>query len=243
MINILDWDSDFFGIKIARANLSRLTLETARAVVDQARTDQIACVYLLADSDDPATAHAAEAVGFHLMDIRVTLDTRVPLDLNLAADLPLPDRGSVRPFHPADLDTLKRIARASYTASRFYADPRFPRDKCDALYDTWITRSCDGWAQAVLVADVEGIAAGFITCHTKAETGSIGLVGVDANQQGKGLGSTLVDASLRWFAANGCTSVEVVTQGRNIGAQRIYQARGFKTRSVQLWYHVWLDEP
>ena len=33
--------------------------------------------------------------------------------------------------------------------------------------------------------------------------------------------------------------MKVVTQGRNIAGQRLYQRCGFLTRSVELWYHKW----
>jgi hypothetical protein len=31
----------------------------------------------------------------------------------------------------------------------------------------------------------------------------------------------------------------VVTQARNVPAQRLYQKCGFITRSVELWFHRW----
>jgi hypothetical protein len=31
----------------------------------------------------------------------------------------------------------------------------------------------------------------------------------------------------------------VVTQGRNRGAQRLYQQCGFLSRDLQLWHHKW----
>jgi hypothetical protein len=31
----------------------------------------------------------------------------------------------------------------------------------------------------------------------------------------------------------------VVTQGRNVVSQRVYQRCAFMTRSAQLWYHCW----
>jgi hypothetical protein len=36
--------------------------------------------------------------------------------------------------------------------------------------------------------------------------------------------------------------VTVVTQGRNLPAQRLYQSRGFRTQRLQVWHHLWLDE-
>jgi hypothetical protein len=40
--------------------------------------------------------------------------------------------------------------------------------------------------------------------------------------------------------------VQVITQGRNYAAQRLYQRAGFVTRKTELWYHKWFhprDEP
>jgi RimJ/RimL family protein N-acetyltransferase len=48
--------------------------------------------------------------------------------------------------------------------------------------------------------------------------------------------------ALQWFADQGMDSMEVVTQGRNVAAQRLYQKCGFATKEVQLWYHHWFGE-
>ena len=50
----------------------------------------------------------------------------------------------------------------------------------------------------------------------------------------RGIGWALVAESLRWFAVHGARQVSVVTQGRNVQAQRLYQHCGFLTRSMQL---------
>ena len=81
---------------------------------------------------------------------------------------------------------------------------------------------------------------GYISCHQlNAKVGSIGLVGVKSNARGMGIGQQLIDRSLEWFSGNGAHSVEVVTQGRNIRAQRFYQRSGFISNSVMCWYHKW----
>ena len=33
----------------------------------------------------------------------------------------------------------------------------------------------------------------------------------------------------------------VVTQGRNIRAQRLYQKNGFIIKSSEIWYHKWVS--
>jgi GNAT superfamily N-acetyltransferase len=65
------------------------------------------------------------------------------------------------------------------------------------------------------------------------------LMAVAEKAHGQGFGHDLVKASLWWFANQGATRVRVATQGRNIAAQRLYQACGFRTCAVHLWYHWW----
>ena len=142
----------------------------------------------------------------------------------------------------SDLAALKAIARVSHQDSRFYFDRRFAEASAAALYERWIERSCQGWADVVLVAEAEGVPSGYCTCHIREHgTGSIGLVGVSAAAQGRGLGRQLIESALATFHARRVRHVEVVTQGRNCAAQRLYQRSGFVTESVMLWYHKWIE--
>jgi dTDP-4-amino-4,6-dideoxy-D-galactose acyltransferase len=145
----------------------------------------------------------------------------------------------VRLFEEPDLEALKVIARQSHSDSRFYFDGGFPKERCEALFESWIERSCRGWAQAVFVAELEGAAAGYCTCHIEGDVGSIGLVALSAHAQGRSLGRHLVAAAVSYARQQGISELKVVTQGRNIRAQQLYQRCGFVTDSVMLWYHKW----
>jgi ribosomal protein S18 acetylase RimI-like enzyme len=72
--------------------------------------------------------------------------------------------------------------------------------------------------------------------------GEIGLVAVDERARGRGVGRELVAAVLSDLRARGLSRASVVTQGMNVGAQRLYQSLGFRTRQLQTWHHLWLDE-
>jgi dTDP-4-amino-4,6-dideoxy-D-galactose acyltransferase len=230
----LEWDSNFFGLKIARLGGQRLTPAEWPSVEEWCLSEGIRCVYFLAAADDAETIRTAEAHGFGLVDIRVTLDLDIPEVI--------PDAPDVRLFEPADAPQLRDIAKVSHRDSRFYFDRSFPADRCDALYETWIERSTQGWADATLVAGRPGEACGYLTCHLNSSgAGSIGLVAVGEQQRGRGLGRQLVDASLSYFRQNGMERVSVVTQGRNIDSQRLYQRCGFRTRSQLLWFHRWFE--
>jgi ribosomal protein S18 acetylase RimI-like enzyme len=93
----------------------------------------------------------------------------------------------------------------------------------------------------VLVAVADGTPAAYVTCHLKGDEAQIGLVGVSAQQLGRGLGTKLVQQFFSWSRQQNARRVTVVTQGRNLAAQRLYQRNGFVTASLQLWYHRWFQ--
>jgi GNAT superfamily N-acetyltransferase len=228
----LEWDTAFFGFRIARLAADRLTPQAAVEALNWCDREHIRCLYFLACADDPATIGAAQDYGFRLTDIRITME-------HTLHSLP-PAPAGIRNAHPDDVRVLSAIAAVSHHDSRFYADPGFPEQCCDALYRKWIERSCEGYADAVLVGEQEDQPAGYITCHLQPPvSGSIGLTAVAEEARGRGLGRRLVEGALHFCAARGAQNVTVVTQGRNCGAQRLYQGCGFRTRSLQLWYHRW----
>jgi dTDP-4-amino-4,6-dideoxy-D-galactose acyltransferase len=233
LFQYLEWDSNFFGYRIARVLTSRLNEQSAGQIRSWCDSQSIDCLYFLADSDHAETVRLAEQAHFHLVDVRVTLA------MKLASWVPSgPVQDYVRCFKEEDLPALRAIARVSHRDSRFYYDENLPHSLCDALYEAWIENSARGYAQAVLVAVVHDEPVGYISCHL-ASAGRIGLFAVAENAQGQGLGQQLVFAAFRWFLDRKVPEVSVVTQGRNIRGQRLYQKCGFSTRSVQLWYHYW----
>jgi ribosomal protein S18 acetylase RimI-like enzyme len=172
------------------------------------------------------------------VDIRLTLGLRSGSILDKPGDK---DK-RIRPCQSADTEALMALARSAHGDSRFFADLHFPRERCAALYETWIAQDCRGSADRVLVAEWEGQVAGYISCHASAGRGQIGLLGVKSEARGRGLGKSLVAEALRWFAGRGTAEVTVVTQARNLAAQQVYQKAGFQTWAVQLWYHRWFTE-
>jgi dTDP-4-amino-4,6-dideoxy-D-galactose acyltransferase len=239
LCRFLEWDSDFFGYRIARLQESRLTEESLTRALAWCRNQRIDCLYFLADPD-PVTIELAEAARFRLVDVRVTLETHLP-------GASAPTEGTpIRQWLPADVGRLRSIAAASHLGSRFYRDGHFSLKRCGDLYSTWIEQSCGADAVQVFVAELEGHAGGYIACHAAAHgtdrDGSIGLFGVADDARGRGLGTNLLLHGLAWFRDQGMSSVKVVTQGHNVAAQRLYQKAGFITRSQQLWYHFWPGE-
>lgn len=211
-----------------------MTAESLRAVEAWADEHAVRCLYFLASSNDPRTAHVAEQGGFRLMDLRVELRREVGDAV---------EASEVREARGEDHDRLREIARASHGTTRFYADPRFAADRCDDLYATWIERSLNGWAAGVLVVERGGSAAGYCSWNLdeRDRAGSIGLIAVDASAQRSGAGVALATGAVAWCASRGARAMSVVTQGRNVAALRTFQRAGFLVSSVDLWFHKWYD--
>ncbi len=231
----LEWDSAFFGFPIARLQSDSLDGPQAESALAWCREQGIRCLYLLAAAADQHTIRTAENHGFRLVDIRMTFEITP-----LPALSPHPE---IRAASPSDLPALQRIAAESHHDTRFYADPGFPRALCDKLYATWIEKSCHGYADCVLVAEAAGQPAGYVALHLPpAGPGAIGLIAVDKACRRAGLGRKLVESALACFSQRNMPSAQVVTQGRNLASQRLYQACGFRTSAVQLWFHRWFPE-
>ena len=241
LCQILEWDSNFFGFPIARLKPCKLDQLNIHQVLDWCQANSVKCLYFMAASDDIDSIGVAEANGFHLVDLRITLENQLNKK-NVTKNV-LPIEGlKIRTAIAEDVPLLEKIARCSYRLSRFYIDSNFPRILCDDLYATWIKQSCKGGSKMVLVADLNSKPVGYITCDVADEyigEGKIGLFGIDPEYRGLGIGLQLVDQALDWFKESHFENIKVVTQGRNVQAIRLYQKCGFFLFSVDCWYHRW----
>lgn len=70
--------------------------------------------------------------------------------------------------------------------------------------------------------------------------GHIGLTGVDENYRGRGIGKKLITAAIEYFCKKSIKEIQVVTQGNNMAACKLYESCGFKVLDWIEFYHFWL---
>ncbi len=239
----LEWDTNFFGSRIARLNASRLQEASLRTALDWCRREQIDCLYFLADSDDPQTVWLAEANHFHLVEIRYTLERSLK-DWDPETRPRATEQVEIREATARDIPALQAIARLSYVDSRFYFDRHFKEGKWADYYAIWVKNSVNGGADLRLVAEKDGEILGYITglVDWEKNQGVYELTGVNQSARRSGIGQELFRSGLDWYVQHGVADIWVATQGRNVTTQRMIQRHGFLSKSCQLYFHKWFSD-
>lgn len=240
LVEKLEWDSQFFGFNVAYLSCMHLTQNIMSKVQKFVDRENVRLVEYLCNCHNAESVKLAEKYGFHFVDIRLVFRQQVlPEHQNLIA---LPDGYSQRVAHESDIPALTPIARNSYVDSRYFFDNHFPEERCQQFYEDWLRKSVRSQFDDVVFTichNDQPIA--FISAKKQSPTlGKIGLVGVHEDYQGKGIGRILISQFLKWAHSETLECVDVVTQGRNYSAQKLYQNMGFRTKLVQLWYHKWI---
>lgn len=232
--HFLEWDSQFFTRRIARVEGNHLSTENLERIFSWCRQEEIECLYFLCASDDASSVSLAESAGFHQVDVKVEFNWK-------AEEIKHDPTPFIREYEENDLTTIQNIAGQVYTKTRFSLDRNFDQNRVAEFYKEWATENCRNKSHKVFVATYGSDILGFITCQNEntCTIGRIGLLALKESAQGKGYGQQLVQAAKHHFFLSNRTEVRVVTQARNISAQRIYQACGFRTFNVGLWYHKW----
>jgi dTDP-4-amino-4,6-dideoxy-D-galactose acyltransferase len=232
---LLEWDTEFFGFPVARADAPELDRDSAAEIDRWCIAQGVRCLYLMLDPQDEESAAAADAGGYRLVDVRLTLRHGL-------ASVPAPDPDvPIREAGLRDLGALTALAARSHRDSRFYHDDGFPRERCDTLYATWIeqaVRDSDRW---VGVREVEGRAVGYQAVRPPGDSGiaAMEILAVDKSHRREGIGRNLLSAGLRWGRSAGASAVETATQERNRVSLQTHLALGFVCTRREAWHHKW----
>lgn len=238
LFSIMKWDSDFFGYPVGYLACRRLTPAIQNLVKDFTSTHRVVLLEYLCNCHDWLSVQTAEQAGYSFVDIRLTLENA----LRKAPESALPKGTSIARAEAPHIPSLKKMASALYMDSRYFFDPHFARDKVRIFYEGWIEKAVLGTFDdycLLLVRNGEPPLAFCTIRKNRPKTAQIGLFGVSPEAQGGGIARPFLNAVLARLHADGFEMVEVVTQGRNYRAQRVYQRCGFVTKTTELWYHKW----
>jgi len=241
-VELLEWDSSHFEFLVGCLLDQNISDQELTIGLASARRANYRLVYWSTRLERTVSDRLLAEFGGRLVDQRAVYEvTRLvapPMEQldELASDVRMlslaPGPASPR------LVALGIVAGAN---SRFRLDDRITREQLERLYETWVQRSSSReLADEVLIAvSREGREIGFVTIKVRDRTGQIGLIAVEEEARGRGVGSQLLTAAHRWMATNGAERARVVTQLSNEAACRLYARMGYHLSEVTAIYHFW----
>jgi len=240
-IEILDFDTQLFGFKTGKFAGSTLTSEKAKEVLSECKAEKVKCLYATFSANDYEALSAAVEHNFIISSIRITLDKDLS---NFGND----KVSAVKEFvveevvEPEDVQYLVELSREVSKGSRFAFDKKLGLENAGNLYEKWIRNSIQKTTadEVFFAREMETQEpVGFIACKNEKDCGHIVLLGVDVKYRRKGIASIILNRAFSYFKENGLDKVEVVTQGSNIPALRLYQRSGFYNSDVSIVFHLW----
>lgn len=238
-LEILEWDSEHFGFRIARTRRSDFTSVKRREPYFK-ELQRLAphCIYHFADPDNIVAINQLHELGFEFAGTRLELFSE---GKDISNILERSHAALIRPALMSDLARLEEIAGNSHRDTRFFSDKRFPKAKSIELYKIWINKAFSTPDTTILVADIKGQAVGYGTLTAeKPGVRRIGLFAVDSSRRGLGIGGYLLDSLLRHAVQDhACHKIVVAAQGTAYPAIRLYESKGFKITGFGVWFHRW----
>lgn len=230
MVQKLQWDSDFFGLRIGRTDISSNEGWNMLRQDASSWCKQYDLIYVFSERELPIDGDKVR-----LVDTK----TIYAKSIDASAIMPSAIEQYMEPIPNAD---LYRLALISGVYSRFRLDDNLPTVSYERMYRCWIERSVDGsMADFVFMHRTKNQIDGMITVKIETDVAHIGLVAVDEGVQGGGIGSMLIKTVEAYLQTKTTVRhLKVATQWANKPACHLYEKNGFVVEEKTNIYHWWL---
>jgi dTDP-4-amino-4,6-dideoxy-D-galactose acyltransferase len=198
-----------------------------------------------------AGIHALERQGFFLMDTVLDFlfdSSRAPLE-NISLPKQL-DSVRIRLAKPEELPDVLKLNEKAFARhfGRYHSDPKMPPGTGAKVYDQWVRSSFEGWADWILVAEVNDTIAGYAAWKKASalevkhpfDIAHCPLVAIHPDFFGRGLFTALVLEGMRMvqgLANHLDTSVHVSNYPVHRGLLKL----GWKITGARHSFHKWLQ--
>ncbi len=236
MIELLEWDSGFFGYCVAKLNVNGFSINDLSNIREECILKKIRLLYLFVPQTQVANLEKEIAASKGVL-----ADKKVTYHKNITQNHPHSGQIDIRAYS-ADISIQKMIdlSLQSGEFSRFRVDKNFMNAEYERLYTEWMYAAIvKRTAFEVLVALADNNVAGMITLSKKGVRGEIGLLAVDAGFRGRGIGKKLIEESESLFLQHDFHNIQVVSQLDNKPACKLYESCGYKLQDITYVYHLW----
>jgi len=235
-IDKLDWDSDFFGIKIGRLSVTNADDFDPLSFIDQVHDEKYDLVYVFKYQTMFGYDKITQA-GLDLVDIQITMSKKI--NRYDYRDFPYDFRTGLT---EKELAGCYHIAEETAIVSRFYTEKTIGPDKTRNLYRKWIDNAMkksfsDGLFLTKEADSVTGIH--LIKTDRQNNVGYFTLTGVDPDSKRMGIGRKLWEQSFGYFSNE--TEIEIIRSPfsfQNAESFNFHLKMGFnKLEEIKYIYH------
>jgi dTDP-4-amino-4,6-dideoxy-D-galactose acyltransferase len=229
-IQLLDWDTNFFGYKVGRLAL----LNNQEPEIIQIKKDDYRLIYIF--TQQKIEEQQLKMLGADLYDIKIEFIKEAKSIANNAIEN---DKVEIKPISILT-DSLFHLVLESGVHSRFKQDKHFVNHEFERLYKAWIEKTLIEKDAKVIGAYMHDELIGFVSLSLKAGVADIGLIAVHEKARGNHIGKRLLASANIYAAQHQSKDITVVTQETNTEAMRFYQHNDFKIDKRNYIYHLWL---
>ena len=225
-LNRLDWDSEFFKLNIGIVRIKEFSSEIEMALKEIGQSNfDLTYLYSKSFSDNPFD-------DLLIQDTKLVYRKRAS---NLTSD-----NVNVVSYDGDVNQELIDLTMEAGINSRYKLDPKLAPFFKD-FYMKWLENSLNrSYADDVLVVKNKQGILGFITLRKEDETSaSIGLISVNKDSQGMGIGKAMIIAAENWVSSMNLQYLKVATQKSNSNACLFYQKMGFDLFDTDYIFHIW----
>ncbi|MBL7196572.1 MAG: GNAT family N-acetyltransferase [Candidatus Omnitrophica bacterium] len=234
IIEFLKWDSEFFGIKIGKIQLTESIFQKTEFINEQ-NQEQYDLIYGFSSSDKTPFGFW-ESLGFYLADCTVSLSMKPDFAKYKNIAYEHCDSLSIE-----DVNSCYAISDMTARVSRFYRGPIIGKELTKKLYRKWVDSASDGsFCDHLFVERIESKIVGIHAIKTENNVGAVSLLGVKEGFHGRGIGRRLLGQSFSYWASNmsGVRLIQTKFSISNMPAFGFYIAMGFNTiESTNYIYH------
>ncbi|WP_312654106.1 GNAT family N-acetyltransferase [Proteiniclasticum sp.] len=229
----LQWDTDYFGVSSARVNIN--------GIVDEHGQEEIIG---FSKNYDFVTISNLDNIKENNHWIGNRTNAFIA-DMNIQFLKVLVDKPDYQDEKTYVVNSLSRneqivdIARKTFNYSRFFNDPKLPKEQAKNIYLHWTECAFGQENKFFLISEREGNVAGYILFSIHEDSSVIELIAVDEKYQGLRVGKSLISKMESFVIEKGIQKIKVGTQVNNISAAQFYNAMGFKYVSCGSMYHLW----
>jgi len=226
MIRKLDWDSNFFDLKIGEF----INIDNEKIVIQD---DSFDLVYIKSNFDCPLAN-----INYNIsnQEVKITFAKKLRESNNVSNSC-IFNLEDVKDFK---IDDLYNLAFLSGTYSRFFKDSNISVEKFKDLYRKWVDNAVNKtFDDYFIVFKLQQRIVGMLTMKIYEGYAQVGLLAVSEDFKGKGIGSHLLMHAENYCFHQHIFEIRIPTQKENVAACNFYENKKYKIIDEKIIKHAW----